>query len=134
MPTRVVILGAGFAGLELSTRLSEELGDEVRVTLIDANDSFAFGFSKLDLLLGRKRLADVRLAYEPDDGSIRVQERIWAEATSEIRSFSLDLYGLHVREVWVGPRVRSTVSALPPFPNVSYSRLIPLWVAARNMR
>jgi aminopeptidase N len=44
---------------------------------------------------------DVHLAYEPDDGSIRVQERIWAEATRELRSFSLDLYGLHVREVWV---------------------------------
>jgi len=33
--TRVVILGAGFGGLELSARLAEDLGDEVRVTLID---------------------------------------------------------------------------------------------------
>ena len=29
MPTRVLILGAGFGGLELSTMLSEAFGDEV---------------------------------------------------------------------------------------------------------
>jgi NADH dehydrogenase FAD-containing subunit len=33
----VVILGAGFAGLELATRLSASLAHEVRVTLIDRN-------------------------------------------------------------------------------------------------
>ena len=49
----VVILGAGFAGLELATRLSETLPGEVRTTLIDQNDSFSFGFSKLDVLFGR---------------------------------------------------------------------------------
>ena len=35
MTTSVLVLGAGFGGLELSTRLSEELGDQVEVTLID---------------------------------------------------------------------------------------------------
>jgi sulfide:quinone oxidoreductase len=40
MPTHVVILGAGFGGLELSTRLSEELPGDLRVTLIDKSDSF----------------------------------------------------------------------------------------------
>jgi sulfide:quinone oxidoreductase len=60
----VVILGAGFAGLELATRLSESLVDEVRVTLIDQNDSFSFGFSKLDVLFGRKAIPDVLLHYE----------------------------------------------------------------------
>jgi sulfide:quinone oxidoreductase len=59
----VVILGAGFAGLELATRLSETLADEVRVTLIDRNDSFSFGFSKLDVLFGRKPTADIQLHY-----------------------------------------------------------------------
>jgi sulfide:quinone oxidoreductase len=58
-----VILGAGFAGLELATRLSESLADEVRATLIDQNDSFGFGFSKLDILFGRKATADVLLPY-----------------------------------------------------------------------
>jgi sulfide:quinone oxidoreductase len=59
----VVILGAGFAGLELATQLSESLAGEVGVTLIDQNDSFSFGFSKLDILFGRKATADVQLPY-----------------------------------------------------------------------
>jgi sulfide:quinone oxidoreductase len=63
MPTHVVILGAGFGGLELSTRLSEELADEVRVTLIDQSDSFVFGFAKLDVMFGRRTLEEVRLPY-----------------------------------------------------------------------
>jgi sulfide:quinone oxidoreductase len=59
----VVILGAGFAGLELATRLSESLAGEVRITLIDQNDAFSFGFSKLDILFGRKAKEDVLLHY-----------------------------------------------------------------------
>ena len=60
----VVILGAGFAGLELATRLSETLVDEVHTTLIDQNDSFSFGFSKLDVLFGRKSSSDILLHYD----------------------------------------------------------------------
>jgi sulfide:quinone oxidoreductase len=60
----VVILGAGFAGLELATRLSETLADEVHTTLIDQNDSFSFGFSKLDVLFGRKSTSDILLHYD----------------------------------------------------------------------
>ncbi|HEX3453811.1 MAG TPA: FAD/NAD(P)-binding oxidoreductase, partial [Gaiellaceae bacterium] len=36
---------------------------EVRVTLIDQNDAFMFGFSKLDVLFGRAGTADVRIPY-----------------------------------------------------------------------
>ncbi len=50
---RVLVLGAGFGGLELTTRLSEELGDDVEVVLIDRADGFVFGFSKLDVMFGR---------------------------------------------------------------------------------
>ena len=63
MKTRVVILGAGFGGLELATSLSEALGDDVDVTLIDKNDSFVFGYAKLDVMFGRKTLDAVRVAY-----------------------------------------------------------------------
>jgi sulfide:quinone oxidoreductase len=59
----VVILGAGFAGLELATRLSEELPEEVDVTIIDSSDAFVFGFSKLDLMFGREELSTVRIPY-----------------------------------------------------------------------
>jgi sulfide:quinone oxidoreductase len=60
---RVVVLGAGFGGLELSSRISEEFGGEVEVVLIDRNDGFVFGFSKLDVLFGRKSADDVRRLY-----------------------------------------------------------------------
>ena len=33
--------------------LSEALGDDVEVTLIDKGDAFVFGFSKLDVMFGR---------------------------------------------------------------------------------
>ncbi len=59
----VVILGAGFGGLELSSRLSEELGDDVKVTLIDKNDSFVFGFAKFDVMFGKRRPDEVHSYY-----------------------------------------------------------------------
>src|SRR5262249_1595555 len=63
MTTRVLILGAGFGGLELATRLSDELADEVAVTLVDKNDSFIFGFSKLDVMFGKRRPEEGRAYY-----------------------------------------------------------------------
>ncbi|MGB6457739.1 MAG: FAD-dependent oxidoreductase [Streptosporangiaceae bacterium] len=63
MRTHVVILGAGFGGLQLSSRLSAELADEVEVTLIDKSDSFIFGFSKLDVMFGRRTMDEVRIPY-----------------------------------------------------------------------
>jgi sulfide:quinone oxidoreductase len=59
----VLILGAGFGGLELATRLSERHEDAVRVTLIDRNDSFVFGYSKLEVMLGRQTANEIRLPY-----------------------------------------------------------------------
>jgi len=63
VPTRVLILGAGFGGLELASVLSEELGDSVAVTVIDRNDGFVFGFSKLDVMFARASAEEVRLPY-----------------------------------------------------------------------
>ena len=63
MTARVLILGAGFGGLELGTRLSEALGDTVDVTLIDWSDTFVFGFSKPDVMFGGASLDQVRLPY-----------------------------------------------------------------------
>ena len=59
----VLILGAGFGGLELATRLSETIPDAVRVTLLDRNDAFFFGFSKLEVMLGRQSAEEVKLYY-----------------------------------------------------------------------
>src|SRR5262245_4441349 len=60
---RVIVLGAGFGGLELTTRLSEEFGDGVDVVLIDKSDDFVFGFSKLDVMFGRTTADEVRHSY-----------------------------------------------------------------------
>jgi sulfide:quinone oxidoreductase len=49
MNERVVIPGAGFDGLELSMMLSAAPGDEVNVPLIDRDDAFVIGFSKLSV-------------------------------------------------------------------------------------
>jgi sulfide:quinone oxidoreductase len=59
----VVVLGAGFGGLELAGRLSDSVADEVSVTLIDQSDSFTFGFSKLDILFGKAEASSLRLEY-----------------------------------------------------------------------
>src|SRR5258706_14208754 len=63
MKTRILVLGAGFGGLELSTMLSEAFGDGIEVTLIDKGDAFYFGFSKLDVMFGRTTPDAVLLPY-----------------------------------------------------------------------
>ena len=50
---RILVLGAGFGGLELTAQLSDELGDAVEIVLIDKAEGFVFGFSKLDVMFGR---------------------------------------------------------------------------------
>jgi sulfide:quinone oxidoreductase len=63
MKLRVVVLGAGFGGLELSTILSEKIGDRLDLTLIDKNDSFYFGFSKFDVMFGNKLPGAIKYQY-----------------------------------------------------------------------
>jgi sulfide:quinone oxidoreductase len=60
---RFVVLGAGFGGLELATLLSKAFGSDADVTLIDENDAFVFGYSKLDVMFGREAPDEVRLPY-----------------------------------------------------------------------
>lgn len=60
---RIVVLGAGFGGLELTTRLSDDFGDAVDLVLIDRSDGFIFGFSKLEVMFGRAEPASVHHAY-----------------------------------------------------------------------
>ena len=64
MKKRILVLGAGFGGLELSTMLSEAFGNDIEVTLIDKGDAFYFGFSKLDVMFGRTTRDAVLLPYK----------------------------------------------------------------------
>jgi sulfide:quinone oxidoreductase len=61
--SRVLVLGAGFAGLELASSLSDALGEQASVMVIDKSDAFVFGFAKLDVMFGRATLEAVRLPY-----------------------------------------------------------------------
>jgi sulfide:quinone oxidoreductase len=61
--TRVVVLGAGFGGLELTTTVSEALGPAADIVLIDKSDAFVFGFSKLEVMFGRQSADAVRHPY-----------------------------------------------------------------------
>src|SRR6266576_4092570 len=101
MSTRIVILGAGFGGLELSTMLSEALGDTVDVTLIDKSDAFVFGFSKLDVMFGRTMPDAVRLAYsEIATPGVRVVRETITAIDPEARRVTTDA-GIHEADVLV---------------------------------
>jgi sulfide:quinone oxidoreductase len=62
-PFRVVVLGAGFGGLEVTSRLFARFADAVDVVMIDAADAFVFGFSKLDVMFGRVAAEHVMHRY-----------------------------------------------------------------------
>ncbi|WP_433590543.1 NAD(P)/FAD-dependent oxidoreductase [Nocardia sp. CA-145437] len=63
----VLILGAGFGGLELAAGLSGSVPDEVRVTLLDCAEGFVFGFAKLDVLFRGRTVDEVRIPYDTID-------------------------------------------------------------------
>ena len=98
---RVVILGAGFGGLELATMLSDAVGGDIDVVLIDKNDSFVFGYSKLDVLFGRTTVDAVRLPYDAiaKPGVRFLQETVTA-IDPEARVVTTDA-GVHEADVLV---------------------------------
>jgi hypothetical protein len=72
MKLRVVVLGAGFGGLELSTRWSEALGEQLDLILLDKNDSFfRFFETRHDVEFGEARVGrvDVEFLAGPPTGS-----------------------------------------------------------------
>ena len=96
---RVLILGAGFGGLELATILSEALAEEVDVVLIDKNDAFVFGYSKLDVMFGRMAPDDVRLPYrEIAKPGVRFLQETITAIDPEARRVTTDA-GIHEADV-----------------------------------
>ena len=101
MAQRILILGAGFGGLELATTLSEVLGDDVEVTLIDKNDAFLFGYSKLDIMFGRTTPEAVRLPYrEIAKSGVRFLQETVTSIDPEARRVETDA-GVHDADVLV---------------------------------
>ena len=60
---KILILGAGFGGLELATHLSGEIGSTAEITVIDERPGFVFGFSKLDVMFGKRTAESVFHPY-----------------------------------------------------------------------
>ena len=101
MSERVVVLGAGFGGLELCSTLAEELGDEIEVTLIDKNDGFVFGYSKLDVMFARATPDSVRSAYRDIvKPGVRVLRETITAIDPEARRVSTDA-GVHEADTLV---------------------------------
>jgi sulfide:quinone oxidoreductase len=61
---QIIILGAGFGGLEAATNLSQRLDPSNKITLIDKNDFFIIGFSKFDVMFGRRSAEEVKSYYK----------------------------------------------------------------------
>ena len=117
MRSKVLVLGAGFGGLELATVLSAELGEDAGVTLIDSNDAFVFGYSKLDVMFGRTAPDAVRLHYADfaKPGIRFLAERVTA-IDPEARRVTTD-QGVHEGDVAGGRarrRLRLRRDARPP--------------------
>jgi sulfide:quinone oxidoreductase len=81
--------------------VSEALGDTVEVTLIDKNDSFVFGFSKLDVMFGRTTADAVRLPYsEIAKPGVRVVKETITAIDPEARRVTTDA-GTHEADMLV---------------------------------
>jgi sulfide:quinone oxidoreductase len=97
---RIVILGAGFGGLELATMLSSA-DQALDVTLIDKGDAFVFGYSKLDVMFGRTTLDAVRLPYaEFAKPGVRLLRETVTAIDPEARRVTTDA-GVHEADVLV---------------------------------
>ena len=81
--------------------LSEAVGGDVDVTLIDKNDGFVFGFSKLDVMFGRAAADAVRLPYgEIAMPGVRVLRETVTAIDPEARRVTTDA-GIHEADVLV---------------------------------
>ncbi len=101
MAQRVVVLGAGFGGLEIATILAAEGGGEIEVTLIDKGEGFVFGFSKLELMFGRATMDEVFVPYaEIEKPGVRVLRETVTAIDPEARRVTTDA-GVHEGEALV---------------------------------
>jgi sulfide:quinone oxidoreductase len=81
--------------------LSEAVGGDVDVTLIDKSDAFVFGFSKLDVMFGRAQPSEVRLAYgEIAKPGVRVLRETVTAIDPEARRVTTEV-GVHEADVLV---------------------------------
>ena len=101
MKLRVIVLGAGFGGLELTTLLSNALADDLDLVLIDKSDSFVFGYSKLDVMFGRRAPDAVHISYrEIVKPGVRFLQETVTAIDPEARRVTTQ-HGIHEADVLV---------------------------------
>ena len=101
MRSRILVLGAGFGGLEFATILSDALGEHAGATLIDESDAFVFGYSKLDVMFGRVTADEVRLPYAAiEKPGVRFLRETVTAIDPEARMVTTD-QGSHEAEILV---------------------------------
>jgi sulfide:quinone oxidoreductase len=85
----------------LATVLSDTIGDDVDVTLIDKSNSFVFGYSKLDVMFGRTTRAAVELPYSAvTKAGVRLLRETITAIDPVARSVTTDA-GVHQADVLV---------------------------------
>jgi sulfide:quinone oxidoreductase len=98
---RVLVLGAGFGGLELATTLSQAGRDDLEVVLIDRSDAFVFGYAKLDVMFGRATPESVRIPYRGiDKPGVRVLRETITAIDPAARRVTTDA-GVHEADILV---------------------------------
>jgi sulfide:quinone oxidoreductase len=98
---RVLVLGAGFGGLELATMLSQAGRDDLEVVLIDRSDAFVFGYAKLDVMFGRATPKSVRIPYRGiDKPGVRVLRETITAIDPAARRVTTDA-GVHEADILV---------------------------------
>ncbi|PQZ95780.1 flavoprotein reductase [Arthrobacter sp. MYb227] len=98
MSTRVLVLGAGFGGLEVTAGLSERFGSNIEITLIERNEHFVFGFSKLDFMFGKRTKSAIKHGYGTLEkpgvrvvrASIEVIDPVAKRVTTDVGTFEAD--------------------------------------------
>jgi sulfide:quinone oxidoreductase len=61
---RVLILGAGFGGLETAFGLTAAMKSGYEITLVDKSDGFYVGFSKIDVLFGHRSADEIKSRFD----------------------------------------------------------------------
>jgi sulfide:quinone oxidoreductase len=64
MGEHILILGAGFGGLEAATTLRERLDSSFKITLVDKSDFFIIGFTKFEVMFGRRSADRIKSYYK----------------------------------------------------------------------
>jgi sulfide:quinone oxidoreductase len=135
-----LVLGAGFGGLELTTRLSAEFGVDVDITLIDQGEGFVFGFAKLDVMFGRSEPAAVLHPYQdlvkPGVEFVRTTVRsidpVHRRVVTDAGEFDGDVMVVALGPTWIRRRPRAwSRRGTSSTPSPARSRCATCWRASR---